>query len=40
MVDMRLYLLRNLQLADRLFGFTASCCGEGTFAGLNPILFT
>jgi hypothetical protein len=25
------------QLADRLFGFTASCCWEGTFAGLNPL---
>jgi hypothetical protein len=25
------------QLANRLFGFTASCCREGTFAGLNPL---
>jgi hypothetical protein len=24
------------QLADRPFGFTTSCWGEGTFAGLNP----
>ena len=37
MVYNGLYLLRNQQLADKLFGFTASCCWEGTFAGLNPL---
>jgi hypothetical protein len=34
---MRLYLLRNLQFANGLFEFTASCCPEGTLEGLNPL---
>jgi hypothetical protein len=34
MVYKREYLLRNRQFADRLFGFTASCCREMDFCAL------